>query len=79
MARLLNLEANSLSKTEANPKLDEFSDRLTNLEDSRIEYRATIEAWISSLKICGLKPLRGLLCRLLHSHMATIGRKLPWH
>jgi hypothetical protein len=45
-ARLLNLEANAVSKIEVFPKLDEFSKRMTALEDSRIEYRATIKAWL---------------------------------
>lgn len=44
--RLLNLESNSLSKIEVNPKLDEFDERLTNLEDSRIAYRAQLKVWV---------------------------------
>src|SRR3954468_16611837 len=43
-SRLLNLESNSLSKVEVNPKLEELDQRITGLEDSRIEYRATMEA-----------------------------------
>lgn len=46
LARILNLESNSVSKIEVNPRLDEHDERLTNLEDSRIEYRATMKAWI---------------------------------
>lgn len=50
-ARILNLEANSVSKIEINPKLDEYENRITALEDSRIEYRATIKAWLIMLGI----------------------------
>lgn len=45
-ARLLNLESNSLSKIEVNPKLDEFDERITGLEDSRIAYRAQLKVWV---------------------------------
>lgn len=45
-ARLLNLEANSVSKIEVNPKLDDHDERITNLEDSRIAYKASLKVWV---------------------------------
>jgi chromosome segregation ATPase len=53
-ARILNLESNSVSKLEINPKLDEYENRITNLEDSRIEYRATIKAWVIMATIANI-------------------------
>lgn len=45
-ARLLNLESNSLSRIEVNPRLDVFDERITDLEDSRIAFRASIQVWL---------------------------------
>lgn len=45
-ARLLNLESNSLSKIEVNPKLDEYDERITSLEDSQIAYLAQLKVWV---------------------------------
>lgn len=45
-ARLLNLESNSLSKIEVNPRLDEYDERITSLEDSQIATQAQIKVWI---------------------------------
>jgi hypothetical protein len=41
-ARLLNLESNAVSKI----RVDALDERVDTLEDSRIEYRATIKAWL---------------------------------
>jgi hypothetical protein len=53
-AKLQFLETDKISRSEAVRYQTELvtittdhSERITNLEDSRIEYRATIKAWIS--------------------------------
>lgn len=45
-ARLLNLESNSLSRIEVNPRLDEYDERITSLEDSQIAYLAQLKVWV---------------------------------
>jgi hypothetical protein len=45
-ARLLNLESNAVSKIEINPRLETIEQDITDLRDSRIDFRATIRAWV---------------------------------
>lgn len=45
-ARLLNLEANAVSKIEVNPKLDEYEKRITNLETTKATNQATVRPWV---------------------------------
>jgi hypothetical protein len=44
-ARLLNLEANALSKIEVLPTLEKYDGRLSDLEDDRIAFKAQVKTW----------------------------------
>ena len=45
-ARILNLESNSVSKIEINPKLEEYETRITNLETAGASNRGQIKVWV---------------------------------
>lgn len=52
-ARLLNLESNSLSKIEVNPKLDEFEERISASEDKHNILEAKIGSYWNAAVIVG--------------------------